>query len=110
MNPSNLTDEQKIAYLAEKVMGWKYHKDFAVEIPPMRGIRPWNPLTDWNHWRQVEEKIMYPKEDREWRLLERFFETFDTKHGKGIPHLVMKADLPTRVDALIQAHSSLQDA
>jgi hypothetical protein len=109
-----MTDEQKIAYLAE-MMGWhkvkargngnrdvyiwatrdrdqNIHWDFASEID-------WNPLTDWNHWRQVELEMM----ETGWRgsLRSHFLEQFE-----NIAEYI-EADLPTKVSRLIAAHQSL---
>jgi len=61
-------------------------------------VRPcslWNPLTDWNHWRQVEEKVM---EDEE--LVYKFIRDFATTD------IYMKADLPTRCKALVAVLSN----
>ncbi len=64
-----LSDEQLIEKLAVEVMGWedasyfegrnkrKEWKPYGVNpYTPISGT--WNPLTDWNHWREVEEKLM----------------------------------------------------
>lgn len=115
-----LTDQQKIAYLAEKVMGWPcLHPLYEQEDVPGQPkrfckrcqgmflirdwhvLRQWNPLTDWNHWRQVEEKVM-EADGLFYKFKKHFWD------DKWDPFLeFMKADLPTRVDALISAHQAL---
>jgi hypothetical protein len=119
---SALTDEQKIAYLAEKVMGWHkvrrdsgrdmwaneddygmgYVQNYLNEASRTMDFM-WNPLTDWNHWRQVEEKMM-----EDGILFSAFMESFVIN---SMPRFsiseYLDADLPTRVDALISAHQSL---
>jgi len=56
-----------------------------------------NPLKDWNHWRQVEEKMM---EDAE--LLTEFCLKFSRIGERMSSHpLYMAADLPTRCKALL---------
>jgi hypothetical protein len=105
-----MTDEQKIAYLAERMMGWCVSKDgkrVMRDLDDMWNDKPfdWNPLADWNHWRQVEEKVM---EDE--KLIHRYWdEVMRANILTPIPRLVfIFADLPTRVSALIAAHQSLR--
>jgi hypothetical protein len=112
------TNEQIIERLATEVMGWhkvkarsngnrdayvwathdrdqNEHWDFAAEID-------WNPLTDWNHWRQVEKRVM---ED------EDLWELFCINCCRPKSCLIgnyMQANLPTRIQALIAALDSLQ--
>lgn len=104
MTTETLTDEQKIAYLAEKIMGWKIIR---YETEPRQmwiasgfaiSVSEWNPLTDWNHWRQVEEKAMGKGNGPLWLDFVKSFRSISS---------YMDADLPTRVDALILAHSSI---
>lgn len=92
-----LTPHAQIEYLATKVMGWQAYSDDIVEN--MKVIRPlaWNPLTDWNHFRQVEEKVM---ED------EQLFNVYRIELEKSFGGIIA-ADLPTRISALIAAHQSL---
>ncbi len=113
----SLTDEQKIAYLAEKVMGWKKETQNAdgclwhfwtVNDIHMIETGAWNPLQSWDDWRQVEEKVM---EDR--NLFNNYIVTLaedgmgeDISKTSGVRSLI-ESPLPTRVDALIAAHSSL---
>ena len=55
----------------------------------------WNPLTNWNHWRQVEERIMESEE-----LSMRY----TVKLGNLLPgHLQWKAELRTRCLAALLA-------
>lgn len=67
----------------------------------------WNPFINWNHWREIELKIL---ED------EKLFGTLQLKFCKDSSNLEQvvasafhytKADLPERVAALIQAHKQL---
>ncbi len=58
----------------------------------------WNPLTDWNHWRQVEEKVMEDERLKAWFFAD-FCDEIET---------YLQADLPTRVDALLAALDSLK--
>lgn len=102
MTPSQLTNEQKIAYLAE-LMGWEekhkgeWRSKTSHEFQEWTSV--WNPLTNWNHWRQVEEKVM---ED------EKLFETYLAKLSPWLfASEVTAADRPTRAVALISAHQSL---
>ncbi len=116
MPKSELTAQEQIEYLATKVMRWHKvkargrgagvyiwatqdrdqdkHWDFAEEIY-------WNPLTDWNHWRQVEEKVMETAELK-WRMIENIH-----PDDRQWLYFYMQADLPTRVSALISAHQDL---
>ena len=99
-----LTKQQKIELIATKIMGWERKGDslWFNDNPPCddRGRmyyrdfeNKWNPLENWNHWRQVEEKMM---EDGKSQLLKNYMKWFDGKfHYLG-------ADLPEKVDALLQ--------
>lgn len=117
-----LTDEQAMTegqntYLAEKIMGWhKTNGGLTWHAIGKRGkgafcgrVDVWSPLTDWNHWRQVEEKVM---EDE--KLIKAFMAQLVTGTGKASrywhTHPYLKANLPTRVDALSAAHSLLTHA
>ncbi len=107
-----MTDEEIIEALATKVMGWKrtgniwQQKDemidshaiaFADNTYEQEGEAAWNPLVDWNHWRQIEEQLM---EDGKSPLMKEYLRYFD---GKG--HY-MGSDLRERADALIAALSA----
>ena len=62
-------EQQKVEWLATKVMGWIWHdskrlwikrideKDREVFQNPYP-LLEWSPITDWNHWRQVEERMV----------------------------------------------------
>lgn len=54
----------------------------------------WNPLEDWNDWRQVEERLM---EDGKSPLIKEYLKGFE---GKGD---YMGSDLQERADVLIFA-------
>ena len=57
-----MKNEERIAFLAKEVMEWKVSRNPITgkmhrEMGPERDNLPgeiWNPLTDWNHWREVE--------------------------------------------------------
>jgi hypothetical protein len=55
-----------------------------------RQITYFAPLKDWNHWRQVEEKVM----ESDWRGI------FMEKFNRQLPEY-LQADLPTRCRALV---------
>ncbi len=65
----------------------------------------WNPLTSWDNWRQVEEKVM---EDE--KLIHRYWDqVMKLNIQTPIPRLVfIFADLPTRCSALLDALDSLK--
>lgn len=97
---STLTDQQKIARLAafmrwtlktysSGLREWRLNDEFIAYYGEGLG---WNPLTDWNHWRMVEEKVM--EDERLWQQFMDSFRPFALLE-------YMKADLPTRVDALL---------
>lgn len=112
-----MTDTERIQRLATEVMGW--HEGKARHCGVCRwwwdeaeenymGAKyarcddydeVWNPLTDWNHWRQVEEKVM---ED------ETLFFEFSVVLADSFGTPLIRADLPTRVDALLAALDSLK--
>jgi len=96
--------ERLAAFIGKKIFK-KQDIDFVTGEPRIWFIDEnefwWNPLTDWNHWRQVEEKVM---EDE--KLLERYVHKvclFCHAHGLST---VMRPDLPERVDALLSALNS----
>ena len=55
-----------------------------------------NPLKDWNHWRQVEEKVM---EDSE-TLIKMIREIGSHITGDSLTQYII-SDLPTRCSALV---------
>lgn len=110
-----MSAQEQIAYLAEKVMGWEYRETTSARPSWydaesgnwVIAVTAWNPLTDWNHYRQVEEKVMGTGLWHEyvWNLYRddggrTLIEGRDIWRG-------IKADLPTRCKALIEAHKSL---
>ena len=122
----NISAQEQIEYLATQIMGWyEEHSHVVRDVwnwEKAGGIvccsrdqragmahylseRPWNPLTDWNHWRQVEEKVM---EDE---VLLEIFVSKVHKQCCGLDQRMflayIKADLPTRVSALIAAHKEI---
>lgn len=113
-----MTDTQKVEWLAE-FMGWTKHQDgnewmWDRRRSPQesslggenrakgkrRFVISFDPLTDWNHWRQVEEKVM--EDDK---LHCKFIESVvDVYRGpRGQVEDYMKADLPNRAKALYLA-------
>lgn len=97
-----MTDEEKVSFLATKVMGWEVIKGaYYYYVDPngeeTQTVDEWNPLTDHNHWREVEEKIM---EDR--KLLSAFLGKIET-WSKDEMHSYLNADLPTRCKAAFLA-------
>lgn len=105
----SMSDEQKIEWLAVEVMGWEHgfcrdegdaDTDFFTESGWFfengneEAGEEWNPLTDWNHWRQVEEKFL--EEATEDQLIE-YTEQLNRKNMNRtrICENMMKADLPT---------------
>lgn len=110
-NSSTASAQDKIEYLATKVMGWKKYDrkgykmwHFPVETGGAIRRSHWNPLENWNHWRQVEEKVM---EDCHLWTKFSFIFAEDPEMGNGLMIEYMHADLPTRVSALISAHQEL---
>ena len=103
---SGLTDEQIIEALATKVMGWRI-EDLKFACSKDGGGRIfsktyyWNPLTNWNHWRQVEEKVM--EDEQLWR---RFVSSFCYEQAEPSVEEYMVTDRPTRCRALLAALSS----
>ncbi len=111
MPKSELTAQEQLEYLATEIMEWEIiahgpgYEDLHPIVKNATGYvtQHWNPLTDWNHWRQVEEKVM---EDED--LWEEFAQhLFGNESCRIQLWLHMKADLPTRVSALISAHQEL---
>lgn len=125
MTPSpTLSAQEQIEYIATKIMGWRREDNawFDATTNDFQGLvesdyrEDFRPLTDWNHWRQVEEKLM---EDA--MLFARFIQqawcnkpknipdTKETIHPKSMRAIgcIMNTDLPTRCQALIAAHQSL---
>ena len=96
-----MSDQAIIERLAE-FMGWKKVNmewgDIMFQKPPLKICFPFDPLHDWNDWRQVEEKVMKNKE-----LFELVLHQFWNDKGEyGAYHYVL-ADLPTRCKALCAA-------
>lgn len=99
-----MTDEQIIERLATEVMGWttEYVTELVDKMSVDEGVTlylndMWTPLTDWNHWRQVEERISG-------MLLIKYIRTLSLKEYAAD---VIIADLPTRCKAILAALDSL---
>jgi hypothetical protein len=118
----SMTPQAQIEYLATKVMGWE-HKPLPDSLSdtewwwergkPTEYVlkRPkkmaWNPLADWNHWRQVEERML---NDDSANLIFAFLDILREagEYTDAEPEWVyMDADLPARVSALIAVHQEL---
>lgn len=116
-----MTTQEQIEYLATKVMGWQEISDRHCRfckwwanhekgtVIAKRGcsedhLEEFDPLDNWNHWRQVEEKVM---EDAE--LFDKFQSHKHWTTSKGVSWMqwYMAASLPVRVDCLISAHQEL---
>lgn len=108
-----MTKKEQIEYLATKVMGWRHEKVDAWIDPSgkhgenFNGYRSvimnygFKPLTDWNHFRWLEEKVL---EDDE--LVRKIFKAIPVQEY-GMAGNYFRADLPTRVSAFISAHQEL---
>lgn len=120
-------DETRIR-IAEKIMGWKlynYETDEQATTPehyadamnndgwrwegdPDESREAWqfHPESDWNHWREVEEKVMHNP-----LLIHPYVQNLGELHcpnahntkPEWICYCVVKADLPTRAKALFLA-------
>lgn len=120
-----LPDEQIRYLLATEVMGWKLMDydtgDYGTKDEWLgdassndgwswegRGgdseAWDWNPLTDWNHWRQVEEKVMEDETLWHYSLKKLGAITGDIDHHIGI---YMEAHLSVRCRAVLAAWDSL---
>lgn len=114
-----MPDTEKVEWLATEVMGW--HKAtiqktersfywFEEKMMSPVAMPYWNPLTDWNHWRQVEEKVMQnPDRFKAFvKQLEIVCEPSMQQSSWTIARLYVRADLPTRARALYLAYQSLR--
>lgn len=103
-----MNDQQKIEWLATFI-GW--HKDgrywinsngFTMAIcekPNMTQLEYFDPLTDWNHWREVEQRIMSGTISVEYyKQLTRKADT-----AMDVFWIATNADLPTRAKAIYLA-------
>ena len=114
-----MTEDEQTEWLATKMMGWKEIPWFkpqpmagrcwvekketcesAIEIKGkvwhIGGYNGWNPLSNWNEWRKVEEEIV--KNETLW-----FEYTKELAHLTGnmdFAEDIMKADIPERALAL----------
>ncbi len=132
-----MTPQEQIEYLATNVMGWHKNNpkwcaacscwasddgryEYGIEqcsVCSRNGVtyRHFEPLTDWNHWRQLELKIAEHFPDDLWC---KFYDAIagdnlpaSVKHdGQAMWLRYSAADLPTRVSALISSHKELYDS
>jgi len=101
-----MTDTEKIAYLAEKIMGWENHPEqSSVQWLSDKGFwigkGSWDPLTDWGHWRMVEMKVMQTPE-----LNQKFLEAFGGNNNEEAIQCYIETDLPKRAETLLSALSA----
>ena len=115
-----MTEAEKVGWLAVNVMGWENVRGYWKVGDKYVGGRveheeenrcehcagmvreQWNPLTDWNHWRQVEEKMM--KTENQSLFVEYCKQISDIDTYESVFRFVA-ADLPTRARALFLAFS-----
>ncbi len=102
---SPLSEQEQIEFLATRVMRWTrtIHCNLGEWITENDDdfVKDWNPLTDWNHWRKVEERVMEDNELK-WEMIKRIHHD-----DRQWLYFYMLADLPTRCQALIAAHQEL---
>lgn len=118
-----MSDTEKVEWLATEMMGeeWKrentYWNRLRVDCGYGHEHVNWSPLYDWNHWRQVEEKVMEQDDKAGTHLLPdmmmlcggRQSTTPDLAEYIGFMAFnYIKSDLPTRARALYLAYQSLQ--
>jgi len=113
------TEAEQVEWIAVMIMKWR--KDGSMwrgegtafkvwkttEIDRGEFIHPWHPLTNWNDWRQVEEKIT-EDDDLFTKVLHHFVPNFpeDKKDEAGAWQYIY-AILPERCTALYLAFNSL---
>lgn len=105
------TDQQIIERLATEVMGWKQEQKwygvwYLLADCPHEGDLPWDPLTDWNHWRDVEIEAC-----RNFRLWHEFMHNLGINTtGTNVPSdcskMYVRAPLMNRCLALLSALDS----
>jgi hypothetical protein len=109
-----MSDAEKVEWLARGVMEWQKEVDDEDGYPwwvdkngRMTDCMTWNPLTDWNHWRQVEQEVM---EDGKLhcKFIEAVVDVYRGRGPRGIVDENMKTDLSTRARALYLAYQSLR--
>lgn len=107
------TDQQIVERLAVEVMGWRKHDPESLDCEGWWGKGEyelleqiwaeytWNPLTDWNHFRQVEEKVFADPS-----LTLNFLNELHNPSGMGTLNNYVMSDLRTRCLALISVLDS----
>lgn len=111
-----MTDQQKVEWLATEVMGWKLDElRFAASYAFTDGTRKltsktyyWNPLTDWNHWRQVE--VVACNNHRLWHefMHNLGINTTGTTVPSDCSKMYVRTPLELRARALYLAYQSLR--
>lgn len=110
---SDLSEEERVAFFAREIMGWKDGDKIEEECPLARGWwmkdetfgedkDTWHPTRDENHFRQVLEKVMedvalFSRYGRHWHRLDN-----DNAWGE-----YMKAPLDQRCEALYDSYHQL---
>lgn len=109
-----MSDTEKVEFLATEIMGWhrvvargrKLRKDVYIWATQDRDQDKhwdfaeeddWNPLTSWDHWRQVELRIMQD---------EGIWGEFMSQFPFLIEKSYMEADLPLRAKALYLSYQA----
>ena len=103
-----MTKDTKIIERIATFMGWDWSTDESTDDEDItlyftRGrndtihvkAENWNPLQDWNHWRQVEERIMESP-----IILSKFLQNLSTDNKLKIEDY-MKSTLSDRCTALL---------
>lgn len=94
----SMTDQQKVEWIAEEVMEWERSPSWEYGVVDPDYSLPFEPLGNWNHWRQVEEKVMGDNE-----LDDAYF-----AHVMNTNEYFPKVGLATRARALYLAFQSLR--
>ena len=102
------TESEQVEWIAVEIMKWAICGTSKWYEPNTDYVRTaeatWNPLTNWNDWRQVEEKIM---EDVElWEEMMEQNHQLPNKRSFDV-YSYWFATLPRRCSALYLAYTSL---
>lgn len=110
-DPAKMTKAELVEAVAVEVMRWTALKGKMFQDEKKRFHCTnkkchdcscnWNPLTDWNHWREVEEKIM--ENEPLWHCYVHCLLDATQNMWKNTEKRMMKADLRTRCVAAILA-------
>ncbi len=109
-----MTNEERVEWLATRVMGWKYEPspydffwkdDVGRKALGLSHEHSWNPLQSWDAWRQVEEKVMNFGD--EGILKNTWLGHFATAGAYTSMWALLEADLPTRAKSLFLATQAM---